>query len=805
MQRPIRRPRIRQDDALNERDETNAQEEIVLFQGNAMDTSVSILQDFPVAHSDDCSVNHDSVAIRLPPLADVEFQQRLSAQAELISGLQRSVLEFKQRIENLDSNSQAFLAARSTGDAGALLNGICMSDIVRLGIEWQQWVHEFKEHSLKCQREKESYVSHLRNDHGRFLELWRMVQQLRREFSNARSLTFRNLSSFGGELRRVSKETFVACHRLNMKYLRTVVSKGITKRSKSKVEAVDSEVLICADSSSEDSKQQATASNNISSGPSSLERHLTHFLMRLIDLPQSPDVYFMNMTYCLSISMLQFDNEGLEVAMAEKNTMLQRLSSEVESGEQFLSGCLALAEEILQRDVETREENKCPAEQLEGDSKFKVMLALQSALKMAQERKQASQISESQLKSANDDAAAARQELDLTVEKYAELKRDFAVLQEKMTALEDENEAIVNELKKCKSDQEVDNEQLKRLKTMEADYERLKIISQKKQFELERALHERSTADDRIKVIIEENKHFREDLSQRCRTCENLTRDVATIAQEKEGLQVEIQRLKREIASANDSRESLQLELNNSERRFTMLVEDFEKFRETEVDGGMEHEVQAIARQRDSLLKLINELKSNIQQLTKEKSSNKKSRELLEKLLSESRNENLRQSATISSLNQQLESTGKIQDQLEVQHRKAEDELRELRKKLSCCQQANAAGDERLKCVSNELEHCRLDFIAARENQSETIREKNSYYNELLKTKAETSALRQEVERRVMEKAELEATVQRLQLSCKVTMEENAVIKQSLDEIKDGKSEEKTIRSMQIKACIVPQ
>ncbi|VDP40352.1 unnamed protein product [Soboliphyme baturini] len=179
------------------------------------------------------------------------LESRLLHQAELIAKMQNLLFHCRQRMindsmRNNDPAMDSFFASgpvtstplKEDGEDETVAAGIDETDrVVLLQRQLEEEYHEkekviammgrFKRtleerilsHRLledNWKQKEEEYAVHIARDKELVTNLWRAFQQMKREFFNCRSSTFRDLASMGGELRGVIKQVDVSFHKLHI-------------------------------------------------------------------------------------------------------------------------------------------------------------------------------------------------------------------------------------------------------------------------------------------------------------------------------------------------------------------------------------------------------------------------------------------------------------------------------------------------------------------------------------------------------------------------------------------------------------
>lgn len=117
-------------------------------------------------------------------------------------------------------------------------NQVLTSDIHRLTREWQKTRQELDEKENQWRDEEQSFNEYFTKEHHQLLTLWHHVMQFRQDFSELRTTTERDISSFRSHLRQTTHNATNACFTLYAnaplqvcQVLVDYVLKGTTKNS----------------------------------------------------------------------------------------------------------------------------------------------------------------------------------------------------------------------------------------------------------------------------------------------------------------------------------------------------------------------------------------------------------------------------------------------------------------------------------------------------------------------------------------------------------------------------------------------
>lgn len=81
----------------------------------------------------------------------------------------------------------------------------------------------------------QTYVTHLASEHRQMLNLWRSLQQLRRDFVDTRSMAMRGLSSMESEMQRAVKSAMNACRQFSLRNAYAASSRALERAGMSQV------------------------------------------------------------------------------------------------------------------------------------------------------------------------------------------------------------------------------------------------------------------------------------------------------------------------------------------------------------------------------------------------------------------------------------------------------------------------------------------------------------------------------------------------------------------------------------------
>ncbi|XP_053101259.1 centrosome-associated protein CEP250 isoform X3 [Hemicordylus capensis] len=129
--------------------------------------------------------------------------------------LERALIQLEEEQHRCENLAGVNILLREHLDKANEVNGALREDVDKLMTDWTKARDELEHKENEWHKEREVFESYMRNEHDRFLGVWRQVVTLRRYFLEMKTAIDRDLSELKTEHVKLSSSIVVSCFRLS--------------------------------------------------------------------------------------------------------------------------------------------------------------------------------------------------------------------------------------------------------------------------------------------------------------------------------------------------------------------------------------------------------------------------------------------------------------------------------------------------------------------------------------------------------------------------------------------------------------